>query len=278
MNAPILHTQPCTCKPKIVLHNPETGEKVVPDCRTWRCPSCAARKARRLAAATCAAFSTESFVGLVTLTLSSSLFGGRKGVERHHEIVMGAWRRLVQRVRSGKALPEMRRGWRYLVVKESHQSAYVHLHIIVNKPCHWSRFQNEWERCLRLEMDFRGLLGPAVGRKFCNAKWSKKRGSRVPQKTIVRYICKYLSKQRTPKPGCPPPVWKRVWTASRGCVRLYQPRNPESVWRVYKLREWVLREDGHILVSICRNVSADSACFPVIPAILAVGIQFPSPT
>lgn len=275
MNLPPSH---CTCKPKIILFDPQSGQTVRPDCKTWRCPACARRKARRLAAATVSAFSAEPFVGLVTLTLSSTLFGGRKGIERHHEIMMGAWRRLVQRVRSGKALGEMRNGWKYLVVKESHQSAYVHLHIIMNKPCHWSRLQDEWERCLRLEMEYRSLLTPVSGRKFCNAKWSKKRGARVPQKVIVRYICKYLSKQRTPKPGMPPPVWKRVWTASRGCVRLYQPRNPETAWRVYTLRKWVLLEGRPILVSICRNVSVDSACLPVIPAILAVGIQFPSPT
>lgn len=274
------YSRHCTCQPKIILFHPQSGKEFRPDCGGWRCPFCARRKAKRLAARAVAAFQEEKFLTMWTLTLTSSielsdtLNSGsdaplRSGwedvqakIKMHHEVLMGAWRRLIQKIKGGKLKWILGERFRYLLVKEQHKSGFVHLHILVNQYAHWARLQDVWEMCVRAEMRAKGVVLAFPTKKFCNANIAKGNGGKVGSRMIAAYICKYLMKQRTAsnRRGLPP--WRRSWSGTRGSVSLATGKKGETGWKCLTLKKRNVEMSRLILVNHRLNVSGEEIVQP----------------
>lgn len=256
-------TQPdCTCQPKAVLVNRATGEAFRPNCRSWKCPSCAARKAKILSARSIEHFSREKFVTLWTLTITNRFFtrasaGDEPGSEQraHHDVLLGAWRRMIQKIRAGRCRFILGSRFTYLMVKEQHKSGFCHLHVVVNQYAHWSKLQSLWESCVYAEMTHRGITFDKQGAKICNANITKGGGGKVSGRVIARYICKYLMKQRTAGNRRGVVAWRRSWSSARNAIRLHCRAFGPSKYEHVRVNEWVSGERSLILVNHRRNVS-----------------------
>lgn len=252
----------CTCQPKSVLVNRATGQAFRPECRSWRCPYCADRNARILSARAIQHFGSQRFVTLWTLTITNRFFlrsdsSTEPGAEirAHHDCLMGAWRRLVQKVRGGKVKWMLGDGWTYMMVKEQHKTGFCHLHVVVNKYAHWSKLQDLWERCVRAEMAARAIPFESEVKKVCNANITKGSGGKLRSAVIARYVCKYMMKQRTPGNRRGVVGWRRSWSAARNAVRLRCRGFGPSGYEFVRLDEWAAAGRSLILVNHRRNVS-----------------------
>ena len=169
------------------------------DCKTWGCPHCGPKKARRYKAAIRAIAEREQLNRFLTLTLDPRKIEGSP--VRYLRRVFNKFRVYLLR-KYGSSI-------KYIAVLEFHKNGNPHLHI---------------------------LLDRFIKQQWISEKWSALGGGRIVDIKFVdvhrisRYLSKYLTKELLLSA---PPRSRRV-TTSRG-IRLLEKRVSEIAWRLLEL-------------------------------------------
>jgi hypothetical protein len=169
------------------------------DCKTWGCPYCAPRKAKRYKAAIREIAEREQLNRFLTLTLDPRKIEGSP--VRYLRRVFNKFRVYLLR-KYGKSI-------KYIAVLEFHKNGNPHLHI---------------------------LLDRFIKQQWISEKWSALGGGRIVDIKFVdvHRISRYLSKYLTKELLLSAPSRSRRVTTSRG-IRLLEKKVSEIAWRLLEL-------------------------------------------
>jgi hypothetical protein len=169
------------------------------DCKTWPCPHCGPKKAKRYKAAIREIAEREQLNRFLTLTLDPRKIEGSP--VRYLRRVFNKFRVYLLR-KYGRSI-------KYIAVLEFHKNGNPHLHILLDRFIKQQWISEKWS-----------ALG---GGKIVDIKF-------VDVHRISRYLSKYLTKELLLSA---PPRSRRV-TTSRG-IHLLEKRVSEIAWRVLEL-------------------------------------------
>jgi len=175
------------------------------NCKTWGCPFCGPRKAKRYKYLIAQAAEREQLTRFLTLTLDPTLIEGDS--VRYLRRVFDKFRLYLRRKYQASV--------RYIAVLEFHKSGIAHLHVLVDRFIPWDWIKESWS-----------ALG---GGRVVYIKY-------VDVHRIARYLSKYLTKellQSAPKRS------RRV-TTSRSIRLTEKPNKTDGGWTLLRLSVFLL--------------------------------------
>lgn len=247
-----------------------TGQIAPLACKTWKCAACGEKKRKQITAKIIQAFDGEKFCSLWTFTASTSVFSGH---QKHSELMRGAWRRFVVKIRQGGLGYQLRTKLKYFRVVERFKSGYFHFHVMLNMFLPYRKVEFLWMQCVLAQANSMGIEIPP-DRKFSNANVAKTRGAKPSHAAIASYVAKYVSKTLQS-------VWssncdigeldhlRRVWSASRQFVSLVVMGPKKSLGRL-----WVFHRGTSSDAPTIRDGDLDS--FPYRVMLQALESKIPS--
>lgn len=174
------------------------------NCKTWDCPYCGERKAKRYKRLIAELAQREGLTRFLTLTLDPSLIEGDS--VKYLRKVFNKFRLYLRR-KYGVPV-------KYIAVLEFHKSGIAHLHLLVDRFIPWDWIRQSWS-----------ALG---GGQVVFIKY-------VDVRRIARYLSKYLTKELL----LSAPLRSRRVTTSRS-LRLIEKKTSETKWVLLKLSIFLL--------------------------------------
>jgi hypothetical protein len=169
------------------------------NCKTWGCPYCGPRKAKRYKYLIAQLAEREQLTRFLTLTLDPSKIAGNSV-----PYLRGVFNKFRLYLRRKYGAPV-----KYIAVLEFHQSGIAHLHLLVDRFIPWDWIKQSWS-----------ALG---GGDVVFIKY-------VDVHRIARYLSKYLTKELL----LSAPKRSRRVTTSRS-LHLTEKRDAESGWELFKV-------------------------------------------
>lgn len=162
------------------LLNLNTSEIKELHCKSWSCPDCAPKKAKRLFASMYKFFSQFKGVPLWTFTASPSSY---TEIE-HAKLMQAAFHIFLKECRRNKLISDKQRKFKYVRILELHKSGYVHYHILTTHFVKYEILCELWSRALIVA----GYIPTLPKFSNVNTKW-------IPDaKQAARYVVKYVIK------------------------------------------------------------------------------------
>ncbi len=250
----------CTCQTRVVLQNRWTGQAIKPDCKTWGCPHCGPKKRRILIRSVIESFHNERFLSLWTFTISTDAVCQQ---ELHTKMMQGAWRRFVIKIRQGYCGLSLKTGFKYFRIAEKFKSGFIHFHCMFNRWINKAKVNIMWEACVRAQAHKMGIFLKWEDQ-VCNANVAKSKTGRPNPSAIAAYVAKYVTKTLQAKSSESQDMpqkrsVKRLWSASRGFVRLAMPCHLKN-----RLRLWTLHRGSDCLFTTGAKLRLDLFLYRVM--------------
>lgn len=162
------------------LLNIDTSELHELHCKSWSCPECAPKKAKRLYISMLNFFSQFKGVPLWTFTASPSIY---TPIE-HAKLLQIAFHNFLKECRRNKLISPDKQKFKYVRLLELHKSGYVHYHLLSTHFVNFEILSELWRNALLTA----GYVPSLPKFSNVNTKW-------IPNaKQAAKYVVKYVIK------------------------------------------------------------------------------------